>query len=102
MGKILQLLGLPYMDTVTMVVVLGLVFSAAVISGWLADLIMGQHTFGIAMNGVILILGGILGLFLLKYSGFQYKTTFLVVAMTCASISAVFCLLLFAFLRRFF
>lgn len=101
MGKIFQLLGLPYMDTVTMVVVLGLVFSAAVISGWLADLIMGQHTFGIAMNGVILIIGGILGLFLLKYSGFQYKAAFLVAAMTCATISAVLLLLLFAFLRRF-
>jgi uncharacterized membrane protein YeaQ/YmgE (transglycosylase-associated protein family) len=84
-----------------MVVVLGLAFSAAVISGWIADAIMGQNSFGIAMNGMVLIAGGILGLFLLKYSGFQYKTTFLVVAMTCAAISAVVLLLLFAFLRRY-
>jgi hypothetical protein len=101
MSKFLALLGLPYMDTVTMVVVLGLAFSAAVISGWLADLIMGQHSFGIATNGIILIAGSILGLFLLKYSGFQFQATFVVVAMTCASISAVCCLLLISFLRRF-
>jgi uncharacterized membrane protein YeaQ/YmgE (transglycosylase-associated protein family) len=101
MSKVLMFLGLPYMDTLTMVVVLGLAFSAAVISGWLADVIMGQNSFGIAMNGVVMVIGAIIGLFLLKYSGFQYRASFLVVAMTCASISAVVLLLLFAFLRRY-
>ena len=101
MSKLLMLLGLPYMDTTTMVVVIGLAFSAAVISGWIADLIMGPNSFGIAMNGALLMLGGILGLFLLKYSGFQYRATFMVVAMLCAAVSAVVLLLLFAFLRRF-
>lgn len=101
MGKILAILGLPYMDTTTMLVVAGLAFAAAVISGWIADLIMDQNSFGIATNGIILIVGGLLGLFLLKYSGFQYPASFIVIAMTCASVTAVTLLLLAAFLRRF-
>lgn len=101
MGKFLAFLGLPYMDTVTLVIVLGLAFAAALISGWLADLIMDEHSFGIPMNGIVLIAGSIVGLVLLKHSGMQFKATFLVVSMICASISAVALLLLMAFLKRF-
>lgn len=101
MGKFLAFLGLPYMDSVTLVVVLGLAFAAAVISGWLADVIMGQHSFGIAMNGIVLIAGSILGLVLLKHSGMQFKATFLVVSLVFASVTAVVSLLLIAFLKRF-
>jgi uncharacterized membrane protein YeaQ/YmgE (transglycosylase-associated protein family) len=101
MAKILTLLGLPYMDTTTFLVVGGLAFAAAAISGWIADLIMDQHSFGISVNGMLLIIGGVFGLFLLKYSGFQYPASFVVIALTSASVSAVGLLLFAAFLRRF-
>lgn len=101
MTKLLMFFGLPHLDAGSLVLVLGLAFVACVIFGWIADSIMDSMSFGIAINGVLLLLGGILGLLLLKYSGFQYRLDFVFAAILFSSVSAVMVLLCFAFLRRY-
>lgn len=101
MIKILLFLGLPSTDNVTLITVGGLLFAAAVIFGWLADTIMEQNSFGVVVNGVILVAGAGLGLWLLKYSAFHFPANFTVIATLAAATCAATLLLLAAFSRRF-
>jgi uncharacterized membrane protein YeaQ/YmgE (transglycosylase-associated protein family) len=102
MIKILLFLGLPSTDSVTLITVIGVLFGAAVIFGWLADTIMEQNSFGVVFNGIILILGAGLGLWLLKHSAFHIPTNFTLIATLAAASCAAMLLLLMAFSRRFF
>lgn len=101
MIKILTFLGLPYMGTMTLLVVMGLAFCAAVVFGWIADTIMAQNSFGIAINGIILIVGAVIGLLILKHLSVQIKVDSTILYMMFAGVTAVVLLLIMTLLRRY-
>jgi hypothetical protein len=61
MRSLLPMLGLSYMPTEHLALLLGVIAMAVFLLGWIADAILHDDGFGIIPNGLIMVAGGTLG-----------------------------------------
>lgn len=69
MRSLLLLLGLPNMPAPELAVLIGLVAVGALLLGWIADIILHEAGFGVILNGVIIIVGALIGVMLWQRLG---------------------------------
>lgn len=98
---VLNILGIPYLRPITFWFMVGIAFAVSVASGWIADAIMGNLSFGIALNALILITGAVLTLFGWRYFNMPLNGHFVYVFILALGFVPSCILLLSVFLRRF-
>jgi uncharacterized membrane protein YeaQ/YmgE (transglycosylase-associated protein family) len=64
MGSLLMMVGLPDMSTLSVTLVVTMIVLGALTFGWLADLLLGDASFGVMSNTGILLVGGFAGAWL--------------------------------------
>ncbi|MGO4672097.1 hypothetical protein AB4Z40_04290 [Bosea sp. 2YAB26] len=70
MRLLLLLLGLPDLPLPEFLVFLGFAAGCALLLGWIADGILGEHGFGIIPNAIVLVGGAIVGAILWRRLGY--------------------------------
>lgn len=92
MRQLLLLLGLPDLPLPEFLVFLGFAAGCALLLGWIADGILGEHGFGIIPNAVVLVGGAIIGAILWRRFGYVVianRQTATAIAATAAGILAL-------------
>ena len=102
MRTVLLWFGLSNLSNTELTIVLALAFTAAVFAGWMADSIMEDMGFGISVNAVILLLGGLAGLWLWARLGYSIGKGQVVMSIIACTASAIFTLLSSSVIRRYF
>ena len=101
MRDLLLLLGLPgTMPTIQVIVLAAVVGIAAVLLGWVADMIMGEDGFGIGGNAVILAIGAVLGAMLWQSAGIAVTMNANAARALAAGAAGVIVLIAFGLMRR--
>jgi uncharacterized membrane protein YeaQ/YmgE (transglycosylase-associated protein family) len=102
MRTVLLWFGLSGLSSTELSIVLALAFTAAVFAGWLADTIMEEMGFGISINAIILLIGGLVGLWLWARLGYSIGKGQVVMSIIACTASAIFALLTTSIIRRYF
>jgi uncharacterized membrane protein YeaQ/YmgE (transglycosylase-associated protein family) len=102
MRTVLLWFGLAGLTNTELTIVLALAFTAAVFAGWLADTIMEEMGFGISLNAVILLVGGLAGLWLWTRLGYSIGKGQVVTSIIACTASAIFAMIATSSIRRYF
>jgi hypothetical protein len=98
---VLNFLGIPYMSQTAFWFLAAMAFGLAVATGWLADALMDDLSFGIPFNAVLLTLGALGTYFLWRYAGLSFQNNFMYFFMGALGLGSAVFLLFCVFLRRF-
>jgi uncharacterized membrane protein YeaQ/YmgE (transglycosylase-associated protein family) len=100
MHTLLSMLGVPDLPTVHVIVVVGLALTSALMMGWLADGILGGGGFGIFANGVLLLVGALVGAIVWRKLGYSVSASPALATAIAAGASAIATLVLASTVRR--
>ncbi len=99
---VLGFLGIPYMTSTAFWFLAAIAFSLAVACGWMADALMGELSFGIPVNAVVLTLGALATYFAWRYAGLSFQNHYSYLFMATLGVGSSVFMLVCVFLRRFF
>jgi uncharacterized membrane protein YeaQ/YmgE (transglycosylase-associated protein family) len=100
MHTLLSMLGIPDLPTAHVIIVVGLALTSALMMGWLADGILGGGGFGIFANGVLLLVGAIVGAIIWRKLGYSVGASPALATAIAAGAAGVTTLLLASTVRR--
>jgi hypothetical protein len=101
MTMILTVLGLHNLPPMVFWVVIILAFTVSIGFGWGADEILGDLSFGIIINSILLLTGGIISYLVWKYFNMPIKDEYAYYFTAVTGLGATLFLLFCGYLRRF-
>jgi uncharacterized membrane protein YeaQ/YmgE (transglycosylase-associated protein family) len=99
---VLGFLGIPYMSSTAFWFLSAIAFSLAIATGWMADALMGDHSFGIPINAVLIAVGALVTYFSWRYAGLPFQHNYLYFFIGALGFGSALFLLICSFLKRFF
>jgi uncharacterized membrane protein YeaQ/YmgE (transglycosylase-associated protein family) len=101
-NTVLVLLGIPYMSSTAFWFLAAIAFSLAIATGWMADALMEDMSFGIPVNAVLLAIGALATYVAWRYAGLPFQHNYLYFFIGALGLGSACFLLFCAFMRRFF
>lgn len=101
MRFLLPMLGLSYLPNEQLLLLAAMAAVGAFVIGWLADVILDEASFGIIMNGLIVVAGAALGFMLWIRIGYPVSGNKLHVTALVTATSGVLLLVSLGISRRF-
>ena len=74
MRALILMLGLPDMSTPQLVIFLSFVAVGVLLFGWISDMLLRDGAFGIIINGVLILIGAIVGTLIWRKLGYTIGT----------------------------
>jgi peptidoglycan/LPS O-acetylase OafA/YrhL len=99
MRALLTIVGLPDLPLLSLILVVVLILLAALMFGWIADLLLGENAYGTGFNAGIILIGAFVGAWLWHRYGFPTRFDPAAVKAGIATGSGLLLLLVLAVLR---